>query len=141
MEWFDCHAEIGRRALPGWLQAPDAAALAALYGEIGIQRALVVHSAMYELHAQTGNQRVLEEVAAYPQFAPAWALLPQATEELGDADHFLTGMRKAGVRALWAFPTGYSINARTFGSLYEEMVSRHIPALHQNERDWLAGAR
>lgn len=127
MEWFDCHAEIGRRAVPGPLQAPDAAALASLYNEIGIKRALVVHSSMYEIHAFTGNARMLKEVADYPQFSPTWAILPPVTEELRDADHFLTGMRHAGVRALWGFPTGYAINASTFGSLYEEMVARHIP--------------
>jgi len=127
VEWFDCHAEIGRRTVPGPLQAPDAAALAALYSEIGIQRALLTHTSMYEIHALTGNTRILQEVAHHPQFSPTWAILPPATEELRDADHFLAGMRKSGVSALWAFPTGYSLNTNTFGSLYEEMVARHIP--------------
>lgn len=126
MEWFDCHAEIGRRMVPGPLQAPNAAALAALYSEIGIPRALVVHSSMYEIYAMTGNARLVEEIAGYPQFTPAWAILPPQTGEL-DVSRFLDDMRKAGVRALWAFPTGYSPNVTTFGALYEEMVARRIP--------------
>ena len=129
MEWFDCHAEIGRRTMPGALQAPDAAALAALYDEIGVQRALVVHAAMYEIHPENGNARVLTETAPYPRFTPAWAIMPPQTEELGNIPAFLTGMRAAGVRALWAFPTGYLLNALTFGPLFEEMVARRIPLL------------
>lgn len=137
MEWFDCHAEIGRRTAPGWVQAPNAAALAALYGEIGIQRALVVHTAMREIHPENGNARVLEETATFPQFTPTWAIMPPQTEELGDVATFLAQARAAGVRALWAFATGYPINAITLGPLLEEMAAHNIPLfVKAGTTDW-----
>ncbi|MHB9132082.1 MAG: amidohydrolase family protein [Armatimonadota bacterium] len=127
MEWFDCHAEIGRRMIPSPLQAVYAADLAELYGAIGIQRALVVHAGMYELHAPTGNALVIEETRDYPQFSPAWAILPPQTGEMGDVPVFLDAMRRANVRALWFYPTGQILNTITFGPLFEEMVARKIP--------------
>ncbi|MHB9023172.1 MAG: amidohydrolase family protein [Armatimonadota bacterium] len=131
VEWFDCHAEIGRRIIPNPIQVADAAGLAALYAEIGVQRALVVHARMYQDAPQVSNPLVVAETQAFPQFEPTWAVLPPQTGEQGTPAEFVAAMRAHGVRALWAFPTDheYLLNAVTFGPLFEEMRARKIPLL------------
>ncbi|HEX2950102.1 MAG TPA: hypothetical protein VHV83_11160, partial [Armatimonadota bacterium] len=133
MEWFDCHVEFGRRMVPSPLQQPDAAGLASLYAEIGIQRALVIHPAFYQQHPKIGNARIVAETKEYPQFEPTWAILPPCTDELGSLDDFFTGMKAAGVRALWAFPSDhrYTFNSFTCGPLFEELSARKIPLFLQ----------
>ncbi len=127
IEWFDCCAEIGRRSVPSPLQAPDAAGLAAVYGEIGIGRALVAHAMLTEMNSAAGNARALAALDGYPQLAPAWSILPPQTEEMGTVTEFLAAMRAARVRALWAIPDGYLLNMLTFGPLFEELAARRIP--------------
>ena len=136
VEWFDCHAEIGRRAVPGPLQAPNAAALAALYGEIGISaRWLSIRRCMRSTRrpATRGSRRRRRNILNLRR--PGRCC--RRRRGVGRHRTLPSGMRNAGVRALWAFPTGYAINAFTFGSIYEEMVARHIPLfLKMNAIGW-----
>jgi hypothetical protein len=129
IEWFDCHAEYGRRRIPSPLQVPTAADLVNLYDQIGIQRALVVHSAMYEQHPAVGNALNIAETRGLSTLMPTWAILPPQTVELGGVAEFIESMSQAGVRALWAFPTSYLLNGITFGPLFDAMVLRRIPLL------------
>ncbi|OPZ84559.1 MAG: Amidohydrolase [bacterium ADurb.Bin429] len=129
MQWFDCHAEFGRRAIPNAIQCPTVSALADLLGEIGVERALVTHPAQYEQHPAVGNARVIEEICDYPQLVPTWAILPPQTEELGTVDDFLAAMATFEVRALWAYPVQhrYLLNMTTIGPLLETIIPRRIP--------------
>jgi predicted TIM-barrel fold metal-dependent hydrolase len=117
--------------VPNPLQVADAGGLAALYDEIGIGRALVLHARMYQDAAQVGNALVSAETQGFPQFAPTWALLPPHTGEQGTPQQLLAAMHEQGVGALWAFPTDheYLLNAVTFGPIFEEMTARKIPLL------------
>jgi predicted TIM-barrel fold metal-dependent hydrolase len=131
VDWFDCHAEFGRRMTPNPIQRATAPELAALLGEIGVGRALVLHPAQYEHHPAVGNARVAEETRGVPGLHPAWALLPPQLEELGDVDAFLAAMREGGARALWAFPDQhrFHLTMTALGPLIEAMAARRIPLL------------
>lgn len=141
MQFFDCHAEYGRRQIPNPLQCPEAADLAALLTEMGVHRALVTHPAHSEQHPHVGNARIVAETRAVPNLEPTWSILPPQTEELGTVDEFLAGMVAAGVRALWAYPGShrYLLNMTTLGSLVEAMIPRRIPLfVSVAQSDWPA---
>ncbi|HOF89335.1 MAG TPA: hypothetical protein PLZ36_14715 [Armatimonadota bacterium] len=129
MQWFDCHAEFGRRVVPNPIQCPTAGALAQLLGAIGVGQALVTHAAHYEQHPAVGNARVIAETREYPSLAPTWAILPPHTEEMGTVDAFLSAMAAAGVRALWAYPEKhrYLLDMTTLGPLIDALIPRRVP--------------
>ena len=129
MEFFDCHVEFGRRPVPATLQAEQASDLLALYTEIGIGRAMVLHAAQRFQHPAVGNTRLLAEIAGCNALTPAWVMLPPCTEELGTPEAFIEQMRQAKVAALWAFPREhrYLLDVTSCGSLLELLRDLHIP--------------
>ncbi len=137
MQWFDCHAEFGRRNIPNPIQCPTAQALTALLGEIGVGKALVTHPAQVEQHPAVGNARIVEETRDYPRLEPTWAILPPQTAELGTIYGFLGAMSAAGVRALWAYPAAhrYLLNMTTLGPLLEALITRRIPLFVKVEKE------
>ncbi len=133
MDWFDCCCGFGvpgKPALGGSIFA-TAGDLQAELDFCGVGEALVSHVAQQYESPQAGNRLLLEEIegapAPAPRLHPTWAILPPQAD--WDAPTFLSEMKKAGVKAVRAYPNEdrYLLNAVTFGPLFDELVSRRIP--------------
>ncbi len=135
MEFFDCHASYGPTYTRTLLELPDPQALIAQMERVGIGKALVYHGAAVRGYPLEANQRLITELAPYPQLVPAWVLLPPQTGEW-DLESFPGEMKASGVRALWAFPGDhrYLLNKVTMGPVLEELVARKIPLFLK--KDW-----
>ncbi len=129
MEFFDCNCEIGVLTQPPLAPAVGPEALVQEMERVGIERALVRHACQIDESPIVGNPYALQVLAPYDNLLPTWSILPPQCGELGTVDEFITAMSRAGVRALWAFPSkhNYLLNAETFGELFEEMIARRIP--------------
>jgi len=136
MELFDCNCWYGVPKTPPLAPAETVDDLLGELERAGLARALVRNAAIWEESPEVGNALTGAECARDGRLEPAWGVLPPHTGELGDVDEFLSAMRAAGVRALWAYPAKhrYLLNATTMGGLLEEMQSRGIPLfLHRRE--------
>jgi uncharacterized protein len=129
MEFFDCNCSFGTAAIPMFRYAATAQALEEEMAYCGISRALVYHSAMRFGSPIQANPWLLEETAGRPALARTWAILPPQTGELPAPAELLRAMADNNVRALWAFPNEhrYSLDALTFGELFEVLQERRIP--------------
>jgi len=126
---FDCNACYGSFSVPLLRRAETPQDVLAEMQHCGIDRALVHHAAQVDESPEVGNPLISQQTAPHPELVASWAILPFDTGELGDLHTFLDAMRENDVRALWAFPSRhrYSLNATTFGDLFDEMVTRRIP--------------
>jgi predicted TIM-barrel fold metal-dependent hydrolase len=129
LEFFDCNCSYGVPSVPCFRQATSVGDLLDEMEWTGTGRALVRHAAMENEAAQVGNRLVVGETAPHRQLSPSWAILPPQTGEQGTPDELVASMARVGVRALWAFPSKhrYSLDAVTFGPLFEVLVERRIP--------------
>jgi predicted TIM-barrel fold metal-dependent hydrolase len=129
MEFFDCNCACGVPMKPPLASALTTAEVLTEMDFCGVQNALIRDFAVSEETPEVGNLLTSQAAAGYDRLTPAWGILPPQTEELGTVSEFITAMNQAGVRALWAFPSGhrYLLNRTTFGGLFEEMVSRGLP--------------
>lgn len=129
MQFFDCNCAYGVPMQPPLKPALVPGDVLAEMDFCGIQRALVRNLAVSEETPEVGNLLTSQDVAGIERLTPAWGILPPQTGELGTVAEFLAAAEKAGVRALWAFPSGhrYLLNRTTFGGLFEEMVTRGMP--------------
>ena len=111
--FFDCNVWIGEpeeqpvgsrlyRPPSGGLDSPDA--LLAEMDRTGIDRALVYHVSAREDDVKTGNERLLDEIEAYPRLEPCWVISPDAIDEYGSVTAFVDAMTEAGVTAVRMFP-------------------------------------
>ena len=141
MEFFDCHASYGPTYTRTLLELPDPQALIAQMERVGIGKALVYHGAAVRGYPLEAKQRLITELAPYPQLVPAWVLLPPQTGEW-DLESFPGEMKASGVRALWAFPGDhrYLLNKVTMGPVLEELVARKIPLFLKKDWCWLPQA-
>ncbi len=136
MEYFDCNAAYGVWSVPPFRPANRVEDLLQEMEWVGIDRALVRHAGMEEYSPQVGNRLIAEETAPHPSLQPTWAILPPQTGELGTPDEFTAAMAKAGVRAVWAFPSKhrYILDAVGCGALLEVLVDRKVPLfIHRQE--------
>lgn len=126
---WDCNCWYGVPKKPPLAPAETTGVLRREMERAGIARALVRTAALWEQSPEVGNALILEDCAGEERLMPAWAILPPQTGELGGIEEFIDSMRKAGVRALWAYPEKhrYVLNATTMGGLLEEMSDRGIP--------------
>jgi len=136
MEFFDCNCWYGVLKSPPVAPAETVDDLVRELERAGMARALVRNAAIFEESPEVGNRLTSEQTADDDRLEAAWGILPPHTGELGDVDEFLSAMREAGVRALWAYPAKhrYLLNATTMGGLLEEMQDRGIPLfMHRRE--------
>ncbi|MGD9497254.1 MAG: amidohydrolase family protein [Armatimonadota bacterium] len=136
MELFDCNCWYGVPKTPIVAPAETVDVLVREMQRAGIGRALVRNAAIWEESPEVGNALTSADCACDERLQAAWGILPPHTGELGEVGEFLTAMRAAGVRALWAYPAKhrYLLNATTMGGLVEEMQDRGIPLfLHRRE--------
>lgn len=129
MEFFDCNCAYGVPMKPPLAPALTPAEVLAEMDFVGIQRALVRNFAISEETPEVGNPLTTQDAAQSDRLLPAWGILPPQTGELGSVPEFLTALEQAGVRALWAFPSGhrYLLNRTTFGELFDAMVAQGLP--------------
>jgi len=133
LEFFDCNVAYGVWSVPPFKPLTRVQELLEQMAWSGIGRALVRHAAMDNESPPVGNRLIVEETAPYAQLRPSWAILPTRTGELGTAEEFLAAMRRAGVRALWAFPSKhrYTLDGVTCGDLLSALSERRIPLFIQ----------
>ena len=129
MEFFDCNCAYGVAMKPPLAPALTTDAIIAEMDFCGIRSALTRNFAINEETPEVGNLLTSRDCAGNDRLVPAWGILPTQTGELGTVPEFMESMIKAGVRALWAFPSQhrYLLNTTTFGGLFEEMVAREMP--------------
>jgi predicted TIM-barrel fold metal-dependent hydrolase len=130
MRFFDCNACYGIFDVPPVQYAATPEELLAEMDWCGVDEALVTCAAQRADSPLVGNELVVAETKGHSRLHPAWVILPPQTGELGESvDAFLAAMRRAGVKALWAFPARnkYLLSATTFGPLLEALIERSIP--------------
>ena len=71
---------------------------------VGIDRALVYHVTARTEDAKAGNERLMDEIADYPRFTPAWVANPLEMDEYDGVQGFVDAMTGAGVSAVRLFP-------------------------------------
>jgi predicted TIM-barrel fold metal-dependent hydrolase len=137
MEFFDCNCWFGVPKAPPLAPAETPAQVLQEMDFCGIQRALVRSAAIFEETPVVGNPLTVEGAATSDRLVPAWGILPPQTGELGGVDDFLAAMKRAGVRALWAYPHvhRYLLGRTTMGGLLEELCARGIPLFLHRRQD------
>ena len=130
MTFFDCDASYGILDVPPQQYAETPEQLLAEMDFCNVDEALVTCAAQRCDSPIVGNELVVRETEGHSCLHPAWVILPPQTGELAHTvDAFIADMGRNGVRALWAFPARnhYSLNATTFGPLFEELSERNVP--------------
>ena len=139
MEFWDCHAGIGRWTVPppaGPLEAPD---LVAEMAHARIARALVHHGLARDYDAAAGNEALLREVTGLPDLIPCATLLPHHTGEFAHPRDLLPSLIGAGVRAVRLYPKShrFSLEAWCAGSLLAGLEAHHLPlSIDFEETSW-----
>lgn len=129
MDFFDCNCWYGVAMKPPHKPALTPQEIIEEMDFCGISRALVRNAAVFEQTPEVGNLLTSQDLAAQERLVPTWGILPPQTGELGDVPTLLSNMEQAGVRSLWAYPSGhrYLLNTTTFGGLFEELQDRGLP--------------
>jgi hypothetical protein len=129
IEFVDCNCSMGRLSCPPFRYAKNAAELQEEMDYCGIKKAIVIHTQMRHGSPIFGNLKILEELIGFENMIPAWAILPNQTEEQPSTAEFYKTMCENHIRALWAFPDEhrYILNGTTFGELFELMIEKKIP--------------
>jgi len=130
MKISDCNCSYGKAARPPLRYASTPADLLEEMDFCGIDSALVFHTNQRFASPQTWNKALVSDLRKRaPRLFPTWAILPDACNELPPPDRLLPAMRKAGVRALRAFPQEhrYRLDGNTFPDLFPQMVRHRIP--------------
>jgi hypothetical protein len=120
---------FGATPIPPLRQATTAKALLSEMDHNGVNEALVTCAAQRHISPLVGNPMLIEQVHDHSRLHPVWALLPSQTGEMPKPTQLLEQMRQNSVRALCAWPCEHRflLNATTFGTLFEELIARHIP--------------
>jgi predicted TIM-barrel fold metal-dependent hydrolase len=85
--------------------AENAPELIAYMDRIGIEKALISHSAMLEFDPLIGNKKVLAEIQPYKdRLFPTWVILPEITDSDFKTNVFFDQMKTRGVKILRAYP-------------------------------------
>ena len=129
MEHFDASCMLGRSAVrqPG---APtNAEELVGALRAVGIAEALVYHADAAEYNPAVGNERLLAEIANWPELHPCWVLGPHQTGELPPPAEVVPALLEAGVRAVRLFPHDHRFRFRLWniGSLLERLAAHRVP--------------
>lgn len=129
-QWFDACAMIG-----GWHRTPPQFSTAAqLLGHMErfrIARALVFHSIAWMYDFRQGNAVLDDEIAAHPQLVPCYAVVPSATGETPELEHW-DGLLRGGRRfAFRLFPRSHEFMPCSPGAnrFHEFAAHRRIPVL------------
>lgn len=129
MKFFDCNCSYGRTARPPHRYATTPAELLQEMDFCGIDCALVFHTNQRFASPSLWNGMLSRDLKRQKRFFPTWAILPTACGELPPPEIMLAEMRKAGVRALRAFPQEhrYRLDRHSFPDLFRLMAKQRIP--------------
>lgn len=130
MEYFDCNCSYGLAARPPHRFAATPGELLKEMDFCGIDAALVLHTNQRFASPVAWNERVVKDLRGRrKRLFPAWVILPTACGELPAPGQLLVAMKKAGVRALWAFPQEhrYRLDGASFPELFQRMAELRIP--------------
>jgi predicted TIM-barrel fold metal-dependent hydrolase len=141
LEFWDCHAMVGRATVPPPGGTLDVAALTAELARAGIARALAHHGVARDYDPAVGNELLLQEVAAAPSLVPCATLLPPSTGELAPLEALLPALIASGVRAVRLYPRSHNFSLAEWcsGALLDALERRQLPlSLDLAETDWEA---
>lgn len=141
---FDANVSVGRLATRQPSAWVDVDGLRGEMDTLGLQGALVYHSAAVKSDTLTANRLLLGEVRGDPRIVPCWVALPPSTGELPPPAEWVAELLAGGGRAVRCFPRahGYQVRQRVLGPLLEELAVHHLPLLldyevvHWSERVW-----
>lgn len=130
MNLFDCNAMLGRLPASN-VGEGTVAALTKLMDRVGIEAAVVAHTAAWRHDPAVGNTQVLAEVAGEPRLRPAWVGLPDSCGELAPPAQFVSAARRHGVVAVRLYPIdhGYSLAGPDCNELLDALATARLPLL------------
>jgi hypothetical protein len=145
LELFDCSCEFGPYRTRVYRAARTAPELIDDMDFVGIERALVWHTASRFDAAGVGNCRLLDEIQdedenRYERLEPSWTLLPSHTRELPTLPEMLVQMKENQVRSLRLFQNEhrYFLDEMTWGDQMAELETRKIPLFIKAPLDEIA---
>lgn len=144
VQLFDANVSVGRSATRQPSAYVDVDGLRGEMDALGLQRALVYHSAAVKSDTLAANRLLLSEVRGDPRIVPCWVALPPSTGELPPPAQWVAELLTGGVRAARCFPRahGYQVRQRVLGGLLEALAAHRVPLLldyevmHWTERVW-----
>ncbi|MBC7234476.1 MAG: amidohydrolase family protein [Chloroflexi bacterium] len=132
MTRFDVNCLLGPWPTGGPTLA-DAAQMRAAMARLGIERALVRHTAGIYYDATDGNKALMAALGAEDRerLLPCWTALPPLTGELGPLEGWLQALGEAQVRAVALYPAahGYPLADWQLNALLEPLAARRMIVL------------
>jgi predicted TIM-barrel fold metal-dependent hydrolase len=136
---FDANVLLGPLPLrpPG---APECRAdLLATLDRFGISQALVTHTLAKWHDAESGNRRLMEEIAGEERLVACWEVLPSSTGEVPSEAKQVDQLLTAGARAARLSPTAHRLALEPWETdrLLEALAERRVPLLlDMDNRHW-----
>ena len=129
MKFFDCNAAFGPYRIPVHRHALTAAQLIDELDFLGIDAAMVYHTAQRYYDPDDGNRLLLTELAGNDRLSPTWSILPTHTGEQPPADEFVQLMHRHNVRMLRMYPQShcYFTDEETWADQMQLYQQRRIP--------------
>ena len=139
LQYFDCHARIGRWTAPRPEHILTAEGLVAEMDRYDIAEALVHHASAWEWAPAPGNETLLREIASYPRLHPCFVALPPATREMPSPREMVAQLREAGGGAVRLFPQFHQYRLADWccRELLEVLEAERVPVLLDvTQADW-----
>ena len=138
LDFWDCHAGIGRWTLPPPAGALDPDGLRAELAWAGVGGALVHHGLGRDYDPAAGNEALLRELAeasgtvqagAAGTLVPCVTLLPADTAELPPPEEHLPALIRRGVRGARLYPKSHNFSLAEWcaGGLLTAMEQHRLP--------------
>ena len=127
---FDANCAIGGVAAtpPGW--PADAAGLLRVMDRVGIDEALVHHTAAEHHDAALGNEWLLEQTRDQPRLHPCWVVNPHHAGEMPAPPALLQAMQRSAVRCVRIFINRIgSLRPIVYGELFAAMAQAGVVTL------------
>lgn len=126
----DANVLLGRHPRIG-ASVDTVADLRALMDRVGIDAAIVTHTASWLHDPATGNRQLIDLLAGEPRLRPCWVLLPDTCGEVGTPAEFVAGAEAAGVAAVRAYPAdhGYDLAGADAAPMLDALTDAGLPLL------------
>jgi predicted TIM-barrel fold metal-dependent hydrolase len=143
LEFWDCHAAIGRWTLPPPAGALDPSELCEELAYAGIAGALVHHGLGRDYDPAAGNDVLLQELApeAPRPLVPCVTLLPPDTGEFPPLEEHLPDLVRRGVRGVRLYPKSHNFSLEEWcaGDLLAALERHRLPvSIDLAETNWSA---
>ena len=140
LSFFDCNCSVGRVAYPNFLDISDSGGLLDEMRTVGVDEALVFHTAARDADPPLGNRLLTDEIGGLENLKPVWVVMPHHTGEFPEPAKLLATMEKAGVKAVRMYPTkdyhSFSLAQWNSGDLLSALEEASVPLMLDLEIVW-----